>query len=78
MHGLKPDVTVLLFINVDGNATQVGTSTLRGRASDATDTLQHHEHNHSLAHDSGLTPLPFAQLSWWGRMSVTSTHTTFT
>lgn len=52
-RGLKHDLAVSLFLNVDCKATKVGAVTLCGRASDATGTLERQTHDHSLARDNG-------------------------
>lgn len=52
-RGFKRDLAVLLFTNVDGNATRVGTSTLFQREDDATGTLLDQMHNHFPVHDNG-------------------------
>lgn len=47
-RSLKHDFSVVLFINVDGNASRVVTAMLSGRADDETGTLQLHMYSHIL------------------------------
>lgn len=52
--GLQFDVTLLAFINVESNASKIGTSLLCMRAENAIRILLHNKNNHSLARDSVL------------------------
>lgn len=75
--GLKPNITLILFDNIDGKSAKIVSTCFCGLVGDQKSTLHHHLHHKFLDQSKAFISLQLAQPLSWTRQSTKKYHYNF-